>query len=174
MAETIVTLAHPYEDYDVYSDGKVYSRKRDKFIKPFLDRNGYLMVRLYDRKGGRVEKSLARMVAEIFVSPPSPYHSEVVIHKNYNKSDCRAENLEWRSRAYARRYADQEIIRDSSDVLNKRVSRYRPSSNSNPQPFGTIRQAAEEYGLLYTEVFNTASAHQPVYTIPDLGFVLTN
>lgn len=173
MPDLVATLLDPFDDYDVYYDGRVYSRKTDKFLKPYPDYNhGYAMVRLYDKRGQRYDKSLGRLVAETFVNPPSIQHAATVVYKNYDPSDCHADNLAWRSRPYALRYRKQKEYRDRFDTPAYRVRRYHPSSNENPQPFGTLAQAAEAYGLLFTEIYNTAVQHIPVHTIPDLGFVL--
>ena len=79
-----------FEDYTVYSDGRVYSSITNKFLKPCPASRGYLMVGLYKNKKVH-KKYVHRLVAEAFLSPIN----ETVNHKNGNKKDNRLENLEW-------------------------------------------------------------------------------
>jgi len=82
--------------YKVSNMGRVKSFCRDKngrILKPGKTSRGYLTVRLYlDGKGKTM--AVHRLVAERFLGPaPSPKHE--VNHKNGDKTDNRAENLEW-------------------------------------------------------------------------------
>lgn len=81
-----------YEDYLVYSNGTVYSRKTHKFLKP-RSCNGYLQVYLTNKEGSK-NHYVHRLVAEAFI--PNDDAAKVQInHKNEIKSDNRIENLEW-------------------------------------------------------------------------------
>lgn len=67
-----------------------------KVIVPQRRQHGYLAVCLYGHggKNGRfTQKSVHRIVAEAFIENPMGY--EEVNHKNEDKTDNRAENLEW-------------------------------------------------------------------------------
>lgn len=86
----------------VSSFGRVKSLPRngtilsERIIKPHLLKSGYLQVELSKNDkmhGFRVH----RLVAVSFV--PNPDSKEFVNHKNGNKIDNRAENLEWATRS---------------------------------------------------------------------------
>ena len=78
--------------YKVTDDGRVYSCVTKKWLKPYLKRDGYLGVCLH--KGGRQTNfTVHRLVAIAFVN--NPYKRNVVNHLNEDKTDNRAENLEW-------------------------------------------------------------------------------
>lgn len=72
-----------------HSDTKVW---KGRVLKQNLKRNGYYTVDL--SKENKVKTlSVHRLVASAFI--PREEHQTVVNHKNCNKKDNRAENLEW-------------------------------------------------------------------------------
>lgn len=101
-------MMKPIEDFDGYfisDDGKVYcnlgkgNRRNDKTtelyeINPRPTKNGYM--RIYCRQmstGKRKDLYVHRLVAKYFI--PNPDNKNVVNHKNCQRDDNRAENLEW-------------------------------------------------------------------------------
>lgn len=76
----------------VYSDGRVFSTKRNAFLNPWDDGGGYMRVNLFNNGIGKIYK-LHRLVAECFI--PKIEGKNQVNHKNGIKSDNRVENLEW-------------------------------------------------------------------------------
>lgn len=92
-----------YEDrYAVTSDGKVWSYKYKKFLKPATTKEGYLYVVLV--KNHTEKTSLVhRLVAEAFLSKPEGCIE--VNHKDENKLNNSVENLEWCTHIYNSRYS---------------------------------------------------------------------
>lgn len=84
-----------YENYVIYSDGRVWSLFSKRFLKPFCIGRGkdYLAYKLC--KEGRKEYTVQahRLVARTFISNPNNYLE--VNHINGIKTDNRVENLEW-------------------------------------------------------------------------------
>ncbi len=81
-----------YGSYVVYSDGRVYSTFKNKFLKPYVSSNGYERLRLYSENGWE-SHTMHRLVATLFLGKPEGKNQ--VNHKNGIKTDNRVENLEW-------------------------------------------------------------------------------
>ena len=81
-----------FDGYAVTSDGKVYSKKTNKFIKPSIGSKGYFQVCLTVDGKKRTVK-VHRIVAETFI--PNPAGKPQVNHIDGNKRNNCVENLEW-------------------------------------------------------------------------------
>lgn len=87
--------------YKISNYGRV--RNRDGLIKTQRKRNGYHSVGL--RYGdGRKHYSLHRLVAEAFVANENPSIFNQVNHRDENKENNRADNLEWCDGMYNTHY----------------------------------------------------------------------
>lgn len=82
-----------FEDYLIYQDGRVWSKKRKgKFLKHKDNGLGYLRTQLVN-KNGMKNKYIHRLVAEHYI--PNPENKPQVDHINRIRSDNRVENLRW-------------------------------------------------------------------------------
>ena len=81
-----------YEDYLIYNDGLVFSKKRNIFMKTNLTRDGYEIVQI-SNKNGVMAKTIHRLVAIHYL--PNPQNKPTVDHINRIKTDNRVENLRW-------------------------------------------------------------------------------
>lgn len=89
-------------NYEVSSSGKVRRINNHRIIKPSLNSEGYLIIRLR-HKGKTVTEFLHRVVAKAFVSNPHSY--DIVNHIDENRQNDRADNLEWCDRSYNFNYS---------------------------------------------------------------------
>lgn len=78
--------------YEVSDHGRVKSLYRNKIMRPMISNSGYERVDLFKGKK-RKQRSIHRLVAEAFV--PNLQKKPQVNHKDENKLNNKAENLEW-------------------------------------------------------------------------------
>jgi len=82
-----------YENYLIYPNGRVYSKKgKGKFIKSSDRGKGYLRVDLYN-KGKQNTVNIHRLIALHYI--PNPENKPLIDHINRIKTDNRIENLRW-------------------------------------------------------------------------------
>ena len=80
-----------YENYLIYEDGKVFSKKRNKFLKPCMT-DGYYTISLC--KNGKPKSSrINRLIAIHYI--PNTENKPQVDHINRIRTDNRIENLRW-------------------------------------------------------------------------------
>ena len=97
MKETWKAIAGYEELYEVSDEGNIRSLNfnhtgKEKILKPRKTHRGYLQVLLY--KDGKYKvMSVHRLVAQAFI--PNPNNIETVNHKDEDKTNNSASNLEW-------------------------------------------------------------------------------
>ena len=77
--------------YKITSDGKIWSEKSKKWLKPRANKKGYLRIVLW-KNNTKKDYLIHRIVVENFIRPIPD--GMVVNHKNENTSDNNLENLE--------------------------------------------------------------------------------
>ena len=81
-----------FPHYLIYEDGRVLSKKRNKFLKHGKKNKGYLYVVLCD-KGKRITNLIHRLVAIHYI--PNLENKKEVDHIDRNKTNNNIENLRW-------------------------------------------------------------------------------
>ena len=128
-----------YEDYFRISNlGNVFSKRTNKILKPHIHKNGYILIstRIGGRQGKAVCFKVHRLVAEAFLPEPSEhllreasktkYGKVCVNHKDGNKQNNLASNLEWNSHSENVRHAYTTGLAESSsgeDNWNTKLSK---------------------------------------------------
>ena len=82
-----------FEKYEVYEDGRIWSYKSKKFLKPKTDKGGYQRIGLYDDEGKQKWYLLHRVVWEAITGEPIPLGMQVN-HISESKDENFFENLE--------------------------------------------------------------------------------
>ena len=111
-----------YPEYEVYSDGRVWSNKTSKFLKPAYTDRGYASVELFNEYGSKRLLN-HRLVAEAYI--PNPGNLPQVNHKDENPKNNCADNLEWCTAKYNMNYGEGAKSRHS------KINYSRPCYKSN-------------------------------------------
>lgn len=82
-----------YNNYEVFENGKIWSYKRSKFLKPLTLQSGYQMVNLTDNEGKSKMYYVHRIVWEAVTSKPIPEGYEIN-HISEAKDENFFENLQ--------------------------------------------------------------------------------
>ena len=121
--------------YIIYSDGQIWSVKRNKFLKASVHHTGYTRICI-DKKDYRIH----RLVAEAFI--PNPNNLPMINHINEIKSDNRVENLEWCTNRYNITYSIGNKIPGVHFFKGKyRVRIYINKKQTHIGSFNTIEEA---------------------------------
>lgn len=83
--------------YAITEDGQVWSYYKKDFMKPFLQKKGYLYINLY-QEYERKSFAIHRLVAQTYLENPN--NLPEVNHKDENKLNNNVNNLEWCNRSY--------------------------------------------------------------------------
>jgi len=90
-----------FEDYIIYENRGEYSKKRNKFIKPYISKHNrytidkcYYHICLY-KNGKQYSKRLHRLLSLAFI--PNPENLPCVDHIDRNSQNNAIENLRWAS-----------------------------------------------------------------------------
>ena len=81
-----------FPSYLIYEDGKVFSKYKNKFLKPCINSCGYYSLVLCEN-GKRKTFKIHRLIALHFIA--NPENKREVDHINRIRSDNRIENLRW-------------------------------------------------------------------------------
>ena len=80
--------------YFITEDGKVYSEKRKIFLKPRIDKYGYLLLNLIGKDGKPKNRFVHRLMLGVYNDIPNR-ERYTVNHKDGNKQNNSLDNLEW-------------------------------------------------------------------------------
>jgi len=129
--------------YQVSNLGKVKSmryegHKGERELKQSTDKLGYKLVYLYDITGKRRFKLVHRLVAQAFVNNVNNYRE--VNHLDGNKTNNKADNLEWCSHS-------QNIIHASKVLRRKMGTRKRVMCIETGEVYESGHDAARAKGM---------------------------
>ena len=132
--------------YLISSDGRVARVLKKgglRELSPYKNNTPYLAVKVFDGDGKRINKYVHRLVAEAFV--PKTEGTEVN-HKNGDKTDNRAVNLEWVS------HSENNIHKFNVLKCGYPQSAVKILMVDSDRIFGSLKDCAEYLGVSTTTV----------------------
>lgn len=115
------TAIKEFDEYYISSFGRIWSqKKKPMFLNTYPDKYGYHHVK-FRKDGKQYSRLVHRLVAEAFVDNPNNYKE--VNHKDEDKSNNRAVNLEWCTRTYNILYGKAGKERYVKQAITQRYSR---------------------------------------------------
>lgn len=127
--------------------------RKGKMLSPATDKNGYLMVLLYDNEKKPRAKKVHRLVAYAFVDRGVGCH---VNHIDGNKANNLASNLEW----VTRQENMQHALRSGLIHTTKRIDSWRKLRKLSDDDILRIREKAEA-GVSQTVLAKMFNVRQP-------------
>lgn len=100
------------------SNPRCIEHHKATFLHPFINKDGYRSIGLKLVNGSSRQKCVHRLVAKLFI--PNPHHYKYVNHKNENRADERASNLEWCTQSYNCKYGNHLIKNHLSSFYRNR------------------------------------------------------
>ena len=153
-------ISDDFPDYAVSDQGRVRNLRTDTLLTPYKNSHGYLLVKLANcgtTKSFRVH----RLVAEAFVDNPDEKTKIYVHHKDHDKKNNTAENLEW---VTAQENTDHEVrppgyktrksqLKSNKKYRNGRVQlTFLLTENENAE----LLNLCEKSGMSRTRIIRTA------------------
>lgn len=138
----VMTKEYPdNHNYIIYSDGRVYSKNINDFMKPKLDKKGYYSIVL-SAHGERYYWRLHKLVATMFI--PNPNHWEQINHLDENPKNNDVSNLEWSTPYLNSNYGTRN--KRIGITLSKSVIMLDKETKQPLKRFGSVADAARWLG----------------------------
>ena len=121
-----------YNQYILYADGRLFSKKTNKFLTP-QNRRGYLGYKINNKY-----YLVHRLVAQAFI--PNPQNKPQVNHIDEDKENNRVENLEW--------VTAKENANHGTRNIRCSQSKYKKVVCSNGVVYNSMLEAGAKLGIL--------------------------
>lgn len=152
-----------YPNYQISNMGRVWSKKRQIYLKHNKNQKGYHTVCLYAINGKVKREQVSRLVALHFI--PNPNNYPCVNHKDENKDNNKENNLEWCSRSYNINYGTRN--KKASQKISKPIRCVETGV-----VYKSGRDASLALGVDYSAVSHVINGRQK--TLKGLHFELVN
>lgn len=143
-----------------YDNGKIIHRK-EKLLSQHIINSGYKIVD-FTINGIHKRKLVHILVAEAFISNPNNYKE--VNHKDENKLNNNADNLEWCTGTYNKEYSD--IFNKGAKSVSKKVQAYTKDNIFN-KIYNSIAECARDFDCrpsnIRHHIINNTCNRQNIY-----------
>lgn len=120
-----------YPRYMITPEGMVWSNFTDKYLQFNYSQTGYASVELFNHDGSK-RLLVHRLVATAFI--PNPNNFPCVNHKDENRANNKASNLEWCTYRYNSNYGHcQERIKKNRHVSPEKMRKFQHAGTLSRQ-----------------------------------------
>ncbi len=136
------------QKYEVSNLGRVRNRETGYIKSPRRSKNGYWITELSGRT-----RYVHRLVAFAFVDNPKGYPH--INHKDEDKGNNCADNLEWCTPAYNNHYGNHiELMANTKrDRYGKRIRQVDPMSGTVVAEYRSMTEAAEDHNVTVQAIY---------------------
>lgn len=133
---------HCKNNYIIYEDGRIFSEKTKKFLKPSKNTKGYFCIDLRNNNCFYKYPKVHRLVALAFI--PNPNNLPQINHIDGNKENNHVNNLEWCDNLYNTMEAIRLGLKSKNEYHGK-VSQYS-LNGEYIATYNTPKDAAKSIG----------------------------
>ena len=140
-----------YENYQVSNLGNVKNKITNKILKQQIRRSGYCDVGLYSKERNQPKIfKVHRLVAKAFL--PNPNNYPILNHKDENRTNNNANNLEWCTYQYNNTYGTV------NDKKRKRVLQF-DSDNNFIREYESVVEASKYCNIFENSISRSCRTH---------------
>jgi hypothetical protein len=154
----------PY--YDISNLGNIWNRRRDKMMSVSLNNHGHVKITLMAPDRVRHTRSVAQLVADAFVDPPSLLCDHLIVLDG-DFTNIRADNLSWRPQWFAWKYTRQ--------LKEPQPNHYRNLPIENVvtgEVYDSVIDAGIKEGLLFNDIWRSTYSGDAIYPFGHIFIVL--
>lgn len=163
MIDEVWKTIPEFSNYQVSNLGNVYNLRFEHMMRTSCNNHGHIKITLQSEwDGKRYTRSVAQLVAEAFVEPPS-FLCDHVIVLDGNFSNVVASNLAWRPECFAWKYTRQLKVPQPLHYRNLEVHNFVTDIY-----YSSIVEAGMVEGLLFEDIWRstyTGDKTFPYYSI---------
>lgn len=148
-----------FHTYSISTEGRVRNDRTGRIMRPFRTGGGHLHVGMI-KDGRQLNRSISKLVAAAFLPQPQNEYFDTPIHLDGEVANCYADNLMWRPRWFALKFAYQFRLRDElhnlASVRDKKTG----------EVYRNIWTLVSLRGLLFTEIVE--ATYEGTYVFPTM------
>jgi hypothetical protein len=157
MSEERWRTIHEFPRYEISNKGNVYNTWNRRLMRTSSTTFGHVKITLTDYDGCRYTRSVALLVAQMFVAPPN-YLSDYLMVLDGDLSHVESDNLAWRPRWFAWKYTRQLKTQQPTHYQNLAVLNL-----DTGMEYDSIIDAGMTEGLLFENIWESTYTGSETY-----------